>query len=97
MTGRYLLSPRAQADLESIWDYTADRWCVHQAELHTRQLWQHIAAVAAQPALGRACPEVRTGYFRFASGAHVLFYRPIEDGIAVIRILHQRMDFGRHF
>ena len=97
MTGRFILTPRAQADLDEIWDYTASRWSLNQAETYTRQLWRDIASVAEQPSLGSECPEVREGYRKYPSGSHVLFYRVIADGIDVVRILHERMDYGRHF
>src|ERR1700761_470293 len=92
----FVLTPRAQADVEDIWDYTVDRWGVDQAETYTRQLWKDIEAVAKRPSLGRACPEVRQGYRQYPSGSHVLFYRPAADGIDVVRILHERMDYERH-
>src|SRR5689334_22160464 len=97
MTGRFILTPRAQADLDEIWDYTAARWSLDQAETYTRQLGRDIAAVAEQPSLGSECSEVRKGYRKYPSGSHVLFYRVIADGIDVVRILHERMDYGRHF
>jgi toxin ParE1/3/4 len=96
MTGRYTLSPRAKADLDNIWDRTVERGGTDQAEFYIRQLWQHIMAAAPQPTLGRACPEVRAGYYKYRSGSHFLFYRLIDGGIDVVRILHERMDFGRH-
>jgi len=96
MTGRYVLSPRAQVDLDKIWDYKAKHWGIDQAEVYIRQLWQHIEAAAAQPKIGRACPEVRADYYKYRSGSHFLFYRLINGGIDVVRILHERMDFGRH-
>jgi toxin ParE1/3/4 len=96
MTGRFGLRPRAHADLDEIWDYTADRWGLDQAETYTRQLWKDIATVADRPKLGRECPEVRPGYRKFPSGSHVLFYRLTADGIDVVRILHQRMNYERH-
>ena len=61
MTGRYVLSPRAQSDLDDIWNYTESRWGIDQAEIYTRQLWQHIKAIAVRPTIGWACPEVRAG------------------------------------
>jgi len=97
MTGRYVLSPLAQRDLDEIWNYTAQRWSIDQAEIYTRQLGQDIETVAAQPEIGRACPEVRAGYYKYPSGSHVLFYRRIEGGVDIVRILHARMDFARHF
>jgi plasmid stabilization system protein ParE len=56
MTGRFVLSPRAESDLDEIWDYTADRWGLDQAETYTRQLWERIEAVAENPALGQNAP-----------------------------------------
>ena len=58
---RYVLSSRAQLDLDDIWNYTESRWGIGQPEKYTRQLWQHIKIIAAQPTRGRACPEVRAG------------------------------------
>jgi toxin ParE1/3/4 len=96
MTGRFVLSPRAETDLNEIWDYTADRWGLDQAETYTRALWQRIEAIAANPAMGQDCSEIREGYWKIPSGSHVLFYRLIAGGIDVVRILHERMDFERH-
>jgi toxin ParE1/3/4 len=96
MTGRYTLSPRAQGDLDEIWTYTVNRWGTEQAEFYIRQIGRNIETVAAQPVIGRACPEVRAGYYKYPSGSHVLFYRLMDGGIDIVRILHERMDFGRH-
>jgi toxin ParE1/3/4 len=96
MTGHFVLTPRAQADLDEIWDYTADRWGLKRAEAYIRQLWSDIAAVADRPSPGRECPQVRRGYHKYPSGSHLLFYRLTVDGIDVVRILHERMDYERH-
>ena len=93
---RIALSPRARQDLDEIWDHTDATWGPEQAEAYTRQLWQAIETVAARPTVGRACPEIRAGYRKFAAGSHILFYRTSNEGTDVVRILHQRMDFGRH-
>ncbi|MFC9363759.1 type II toxin-antitoxin system RelE/ParE family toxin [Rhodococcus sp. NPDC057014] len=94
---RFLLSPAAQADLEDIWDYTADRWDVDQAEEYLRELQRGIERAAANPLVGRPCDEIRTGYRTLAVGAHMLFYRVTAEGdVDVVRVLHQRMDVDRH-
>jgi toxin ParE1/3/4 len=97
VTGRYSLSPRAQGDLEEIWTYTVRRWGIDQVALYTSQIGRDVAMLAAQPTMGRACPDIRAGYYKYPTGSHVLFYRVIAGGIDVVRILHERMDFGRHF
>lgn len=94
---RYLLSPAAQADLEHIWDYTAQRWDVDQAEEYLRELQRAIERVAANPRLGRPCDEIRPGYLKLTAGSHRLFYRITAEGVIdVVRVLHQRMDVDRH-
>lgn len=96
MTRRYVLSPRANSDLEEIWDYTESHWELDQAERYIRELWHHIDSIATHPKIGRPCPEVRLGYYKYRAGSHFLFYRMTSDGVDVVRILHERMDFGRH-
>jgi toxin ParE1/3/4 len=96
MKGRFVLTPRAQDDLDEIWDYTVNRWGLDQAETYTRQLWKDIQTVADNASLGRECSEVRAGYRQYPSGSHVLFYRVLKDSIDVVRILHERMDYERH-
>ncbi|MGO9985478.1 MAG: type II toxin-antitoxin system RelE/ParE family toxin [Rhodomicrobium sp.] len=92
----FVLSPQARADLESIWDYTAHQWGTGQAEKYTRPIAAAIQALACEPARGRTCDGVRKGYRKQAAGSHAIFYRLIEDGIDVVRILHRGMDPGRH-
>ena len=93
----YVLSPRAQRDVEDIWDYTVEHWNVRQAETYIRQIKFAIETVAAEPKIARACNDIRPGYWKYPAGSHVVFFRLTDNGtIDVVRILHSRMDFGRH-
>jgi toxin ParE1/3/4 len=92
----YVLSPRAQADIESIWDYTAERWGKAQAEHYIRSIKDAIETVAADPRRGRPCEDIRAGYRKYPVGSHFIFFRTATNGIDVVRVLHQRMDFERH-
>jgi toxin ParE1/3/4 len=93
---RYVLSPRAQADLDEIWDYTAVTWGLDQAEDYIRLLQHAIEAIADDPRKGCSCDDIRLGYGKYLAGSHVIFYRSVDIGIDVVRILHTRMDFKRH-
>jgi toxin ParE1/3/4 len=93
---RYVLSPRAQKDVDDIWDYTVTHWNLRQAEIYLRQIWHAIETVAAEPRLARSCNDIRPGYWKYPAGSHVLFFRLTNNGIDVVRILHRRMDFERH-
>lgn len=92
----YVLSPRARSDIREIGRYTLGRWGVDQAEVYVAMIRDAVASVAADPRRGRSCDEVRAGYFKFAVGSHVIFYRQVGADIDVVRILHGRMDFDRH-
>lgn len=93
---RYVLSPRAQADIDEIWEYSADRWDINQANRYIAQIRKAVEAIASDPRRGRSCDEIRQGYRRFSAGSHVLFFRIVADQVDVVRVLHQSMDFGRH-
>jgi toxin ParE1/3/4 len=92
----HILSRRAQADIEEIWNYTAERWDEEQANRYVRLLHQGIEAIARAPNRARPCDDIRVGYRRYPVGSHVLFFRMLEGKVYVARILHQRMDFDRH-
>ena len=92
----YRLAPEAKRDLEAIWLYTLEEWGLEQANRYTDELTDVFAQLAVRPQLGSACDHIRTGYNRSSVGRHVVYYRMTEYGIAVIRILHDRMLPTRH-
>lgn len=91
MTG-YRLTPAARRDLSSIWDDTREQWDAQQAETYLVEIGSAFERIAAQPDRGRAVPEIRTGYRRYAIGSHLIFFVEHDDSVDVIRVLHQRMD-----
>jgi toxin ParE1/3/4 len=93
---RYRLTPAAQRDLSSIWDYTQERWDQRQAEKYVTEIRAAMERIATDPDRGRSCEEIRAGYRRYAIGSHVVFYQAGTDTVSVIRILHQRMEPSRH-
>jgi len=92
----FRLSPAAQGDLDGIFDYTVQPWGLEQAVRYTLALENACAALAEAPARAQDCSHIRPGYRRGAIGRHFIYFRIEDYGIAVIRILHQRMDAPRH-
>jgi toxin ParE1/3/4 len=93
----YLLSPLAQRDLEGIWDYSAKTWGIKQAQLYIRQIEACLIELNSSPHRARECDDIRVGYRKYPIGEHMLFLKIISEDIHIIRILHSRMDFNRHF
>jgi toxin ParE1/3/4 len=87
----FRFSRRAEADLLRIGAYTLRTWGENQAIRYLDDLEECCQILADNPALGRACDEVRPGLRRMERGRHVVFYRREASGILVSRILHQRM------
>lgn len=92
----YRLTPAAQQDLSSIWDFTQERWGENQAEVYILEMKAAIERIAADPLRGRTCDDIREGYRRYGIGSHLVFYIERADSVDVIRILHQRMDPTLH-
>lgn len=91
-----VLSPKAKSDLSEIWDYTLSEWGIDQAEKYVRDLWEAMQQQACDSSTSIDISDVRNGYRKAFSGSHVIFFKLTGDGIDVVRILHQRMDFERH-
>jgi toxin ParE1/3/4 len=52
--------------------------------------------IAESPKLAPACDHIRHGYRRRNVERHMVYFRPTDYGIAIIRVLHERMDAPRH-
>jgi toxin ParE1/3/4 len=92
----FRLSPAAERDLEGIWKYTRDEWGFNQAERYLDMLTTTCQALAHSPISAPACEHIRKGYRRRGVGRHMIYFRITTYGIAVIRVLHERMDPARH-
>lgn len=92
----YRLTPAAEGDLESIWAYTARQWGVEQADRYIDFLTAAFAELANSPQTAPACNHIRPGYLRWGVERHMIYFRVTDYGIAVIRVLHDRMDAPRH-
>ncbi|MEM7569231.1 MAG: type II toxin-antitoxin system RelE/ParE family toxin [Pseudomonadota bacterium] len=92
----YTLTPGAEADLEGIWDYSADTWSIAQANKYIDQLVVHFEALADKPGLAAPCEHIRAGYRYVHAERHVIYLRTTESGIEIVRILHDRMLPRKH-
>lgn len=92
----FRLSPAAERDLEGIWTYTSDEWGLEQADRYLDMLTGTFQMLAESPKSAPACDHIREGYRRRGVGRHMIYFRIMPYGIAVVRVLHERMDAPRH-
>ncbi|MFV1998678.1 MAG: type II toxin-antitoxin system RelE/ParE family toxin [Acidiferrobacterales bacterium] len=91
------LRQQAQDDLESIWVYSNQEWGAEQADKYIRSLLSRFTWLSENPQLGKQRAEIKPGYYCFPEGMHLIFYKIARDGIEIIGIPHQSMDFITHF
>ena len=94
---RLEFTPRARRDIDWIWDYSVEKFGFDRAEAYLREIQLAARTVTEDPGRGLACDDIRPGYRKFSVGSHVLFFRASANRVVIVRILHSRMNFDRHF
>ena len=84
-------APAALRDLDEIWDYIA-RDNVAAADKSLRRIRERCELVAKQPLSGHIRDELGENVRCFIVGKYVVFYRPFDRGIEVIRVIHGSRD-----
>jgi toxin ParE1/3/4 len=93
---KYVRSSRAQEDLDEIWRYiAADNLAA--ADRFIDSLAEKCAWLASAPEKGEKRPDLGETVRCFSIGSYVIFFRPIPEGIEVVRVLHGARDTERNF
>lgn len=79
------------SDYEEIWRYIA-KDNLSAADRLIGKFEQHLAMLSRMPELGKSEEELFPHLRSFPVGSYLLFYRPIEDGIELVRVLHGARD-----
>jgi len=85
-----IISPEAEADLIEIWLYIAEDNPVN-ADRFLDKLHEKAQRMA-EADLGVERPELGKGMKSFPVDRYVLFYRPIERGVELVRVLVSSRD-----
>lgn len=88
-------TPRAEADIDEIWEYSSENWGLEQAVRYTREIRDTCHALASGRKRGPA-KTIRRGYLSCPCKSHVIWYRDFPDRLEIIRILHSAQDVERH-
>jgi len=91
------ITPKARTDLGDISRYTDKKWGRQQRFYYLKQLKDRFSYLADNPQMGRIREEIIGFPYSYHQGRHVIFYRATAEGIEILRVLHDSMDFPRHF
>jgi toxin ParE1/3/4 len=91
---QYRLAPRAFADLDDIWRFSAETFSIEQADRCVDDLVRVFAALAAMPTLARERTEFEPPVRIHVHGSHLIVYTAAEDHVAILRLLGGRQDWA---
>lgn len=89
----YRLAPRALADLDDIWRYSAETWSIEQADGYVDELVRMFETIAAMPTLARERSEFTPPVRMHFHEGHLIVYRIAGDHVAILRLLGGRQDW----
>ena len=93
---QFKVTDRAKADLREIWSYVA-QGNAEAADRLAATIVDKYRLLAKHPRLGRARDELDSGLRSFLVGSYLIFYRPTDEGIEVVRVLSGYRDLDALF
>lgn len=94
--GVYSTSRATETDLANMHEFGILKFGLEQARKYQLNLHHTLQVLARSPDIGRSAFEFALGLRRFSYESHIIFYLPTNEGIFVVRILNQSMDFEQH-
>lgn len=92
----YKLSPLARKELEGIWRFSFERWSKDQADRYYMEYAVAFRDLANGDREGCVVAGLKAGYLSLSCGSHFIIYARRKQTVEIIRILHKRMNIGRH-
>jgi toxin ParE1/3/4 len=93
---RYRLSKQAQCDLADIRHFIAcDKPAA--ADRQIEAFFRRFQMLTAHPNLGELRPDLAENLRSFSLGNYVIFYRPMINGINIVRVVSGYRDQGTLF
>ncbi|MEO0686097.1 MAG: type II toxin-antitoxin system RelE/ParE family toxin [Cyanobacteria bacterium J06649_11] len=93
---RFKISKGASQDLEDIWSYIAKN-NTRAADKVFDKLREKFAQLAKFPQMGKGREDLAIYLRSFPVGSYLIFYRIIDEGIEIVRIVHSLQDIEQIF
>jgi toxin ParE1/3/4 len=90
------VTPQAEADLVEVWQYVAKGGAA-RADAFLDKVLKQCQQLAQFPRLGRARENLAPNLRSFPVKEFVIFYRPVDDTVEIIRVLYGERDIESIF
>lgn len=94
---RYTLTPLADRDIAETAEYIARRDSLIQARTVVRAIKDKCQRLAETPGIGQVRWDIGEDIRSFHIWSYLIFYRQVDDGIEVLRVLHGARDIDETF
>ena len=89
----YKLSRKAEIDLAELYEFGVYKFGLPQAQKYFLGMHDVFQVLGENPNLGRDASEFIENLKRFTYESHTIFYLQVADGLFILRVLSQRMDY----
>lgn len=91
--GNYKLSKKAEIDLAEMYEFGVYKFGLLEAQKYFSGMHDVFQVLDDNIELGRDASEFIKDLKRFTYKTHIIFYLITTDGIFILRVLSQRMDY----
>lgn len=92
----YKLSKAAANDLRAIARYSVQNFGTAKAKSYGDSFKTCFDTITDNPHIGRAYEHIRPGLRRHNHKSHAVFYMLQDQGILIVRVLHESQDAPKH-
>lgn len=93
---RYRITSQASTDLDAIWLYIAEHSPVN-ADRFMGRFYDIFLMLAHSSHIGTSRSDLALHLRMMPMHDYLIFYRPIDDGVEIMRVLHGRRRISRDF
>ena len=94
---KYQLTNEAALELDKIYEYSITTFGIEQAQKYVIDLHDTFELLADNPKLGRNCSYIKKHYRKHEHQRHIIYYKVVEKGILIARVLGEKQNQIQHF
>ena len=95
MAKKLRITAAADADIESIGNFTFNSWGLEKEYYYLEKIYAALDIISNLPEIGKARDDVKKGYRAYDIGEYLIFYRILSEHIDILGITDVHRDFKR--